>query len=81
MHAEAAKIGPAFGHHAGHGLGVAWHEEPRITSYNDMPLEAGMVIALEPGVYFPGEFGVRKEAIMEVTSTGADVYTSWFDRQ
>ena len=81
MHAEAAKIGPAFGHHAGHGLGVAWHEEPRITSYNDMPLEAGMVIALEPGVYFPGEFGVRKEAIMEVTSTGADVYTGWFDRQ
>lgn len=66
---------PVYPHHTGHGVGVTPHEEVRIVPYNDRVLEAGMVLMLEPGIYFPGEFGVRLEDAMLVTPTGAEVLT------
>jgi Xaa-Pro aminopeptidase len=64
-----------FPHHTGHGLGVAYHEEPRLAPYNPMVLEAGMVIAVEPGIYVPGVGGVRLEHVLLVTADGAEVMT------
>ncbi|MBX3011765.1 MAG: aminopeptidase P family protein [Caldilineaceae bacterium] len=64
-----------YPHHTGHGVGVTGHEEPRIVPYNEIPLEAGMVIMLEPGAYFPGQFGARLEDGLLVTTTGAEVLT------
>ncbi len=64
-----------FPHHAGHGLGVAYHEEPRLVPYNSMTLETGMVIAVEPGIYVPGLGGVRLEHALLVTPDGAEVLT------
>ncbi len=64
-----------YPHHSGHGIGVTFHEEPRIVPYNDMALQAGMVILLEPGVYVPGVGGVRLEHALLVTPDGCDVLT------
>jgi len=64
-----------YPHHTGHGVGVTGHEEPRIVPYNDVALEAGMVILLEPGAYFPSQFGARLEDAMLVTANGAEVLT------
>lgn len=64
-----------FPHHTGHGIGVAYHEEPRLVPYNPTVLEPGMVIAVEPGVYVPGVGGVRLEHALLVTADGAEVLT------
>jgi len=64
-----------YPHHSGHGIGVSYHEEPRIVPYNDMPLEAGMVIAIEPGIYVAGVGGVRLEHPLLVTPGGCEVLT------
>jgi Xaa-Pro aminopeptidase len=66
---------PVYPHHTGHGVGVSGHEEPRITPYNEQPLEPGMVILLEPGIYFPGRFGVRLEDALLVTEDDAEILT------
>lgn len=66
---------PVYPHHTGHGIGVSPHEEPRIVPYNDMELRAGMVIMLEPGIYFPDETGIRLEHAVLVTSDGTEVLT------
>lgn len=66
---------PAYPHHTGHGLGTTNHEEPRITTYNTLPLQAGMVIALEPGIYIDGVGGVRLEHVLLVTNDGAEILT------
>lgn len=64
-----------YPHHSGHGIGVTFHEEPRIVPCNDMALEAGMVILLEPGVYVPGVGGVRLEHALLVTPDGCEILT------
>jgi Xaa-Pro dipeptidase len=70
-------LGGEFPHHTGHGIGVTWHEEPRIVPYNQQRLEANMVIALEPGVYFPGRWGIRLEHVVRVTPDGAEVLSNF----
>jgi Xaa-Pro dipeptidase len=65
-----------FPHHAGHGLGASFHEQPRIVPYNELPLAENMVIALEPGIYLPGIGGVRLEDVVLVTADGCDLLTS-----
>ena len=60
-HAVEAAGYPVYPHHSGHGVGVSGHENPRIVPYSEERLEAGMVVMLEPGIYFPGETGVRVE--------------------
>jgi len=66
---------PVYPHHTGHGVGVSGHEAPRIVPYNDEVLEAGMVIMLEPGIYFPGETSVRLEDAVLILSDGVELLT------
>lgn len=66
----AAGYGEAFIHRTGHGLGLSVHEEPYLVEGNTLPLEAGMVFSDEPGVYFPGKFGIRIEDTVVCTNDG-----------
>jgi Xaa-Pro aminopeptidase len=66
---------PVYPHHTGHGVGASGHEAPRIVPYNDEVLQEGMVIMLEPGIYFPGETGVRLEDAVLVNAGGAELLT------
>lgn len=58
---ERAGLGGYFVHRLGHGLGLNEHEAPYLVGTNDAPLELGDCFTIEPGVYLPGEFGVRLE--------------------
>jgi Xaa-Pro aminopeptidase len=62
--------GGVFAHHGGHGIGIDVAEDPQLIPSEPMPLEAGMVLAVEPAVYFPGRFGVRVEDVYAVTPGG-----------
>ena len=62
-----------FGHGLGHGVGLAIHEQPRLSPLSDKILAAGMVCTVEPGIYLPGWGGVRLENMIVVTDDGAEV--------
>lgn len=66
----AAGYGEAFIHRTGHGLGLSIHEEPYLVEGNTLPLAEGMVFSDEPGVYFPGKFGIRIEDTVVCTAAG-----------
>jgi Xaa-Pro aminopeptidase len=67
---EEAFPGGEFPHHAGHALGVTSFEDPHLIPADDSPLEPWMVIAVEPGVYFPGRYGARVENVFVVSPEG-----------
>ncbi|MDQ7843124.1 MAG: Xaa-Pro peptidase family protein [Armatimonadota bacterium] len=73
---ERAGYGRFFTHRTGHGIGLSGHEPPSVTHTNEMPLEAGMAFSVEPGIYLPGEFGVRLEEIVIVTERGPVVLSA-----
>lgn len=72
VRAVMADDGWEYPHHTGHGVGFAWHEEPRIVPDGDTVLEAGMVVALEPGTY-TATWGLRVEQVAVVTESEARV--------
>ncbi|PYX49340.1 MAG: aminopeptidase P family protein [Acidobacteria bacterium] len=70
-----AGLGRYFTHSTGHGVGLEIHETPRVAAGQREILQPGMVITIEPGVYFPGKWGVRIEDMVAVTAGGCEVMT------
>ena len=64
-----------FTHRVGHGMGMDGHEWPYLVRGNKTPLEPNMVFSDEPGIYIPGEFGIRLEDDMHITENGAELFT------
>ena len=69
------KLAKYFTHSTGHGVGMEIHEAPRIGARQEQTLEAGMVITIEPGIYFSGRYGIRIEDMVLVEPAGARVLT------
>jgi len=67
---EQAGFGKRFTHGLGHSFGLQIHETIRLARGQDRPLEPGMVVTVEPGIYLPGFGGVRIEDDILVTSAG-----------
>jgi Xaa-Pro aminopeptidase len=70
-----AGLGRYFTHSTGHGVGLEIHEAPRVAAGQKEVLKPGMVITIEPGVYFPGKRGVRIEDMVAVREDGCEVLT------
>ncbi len=70
-----AGLGRYFTHSTGHGVGLEIHEAPRVAAGQKEVLKPGMVITIEPGVYFPGKWGVRIEDMVAVREGGCEVLT------
>lgn len=68
-------FGDNFGHGLGHGVGLEIHEEPSLSMREDMVLQDGMVVTVEPGIYVPGLGGVRIEDMVVVNGAKADILT------
>lgn len=64
-HTEKGSEG--FFHGTGHGLGLAIHEMPRLSSTVSMRLKKGAVVTVEPGLYYPGLGACRIEDVVQVT--------------
>jgi Xaa-Pro dipeptidase len=82
--AEDEGYGPGFRfftHRLGHGLGMDGHEWPYLVEHNMfgwakvVTLKPGMTFTNEPGIYIPGEFGIRLEDDMVITENGAELFT------
>lgn len=69
---QSRKQAAYYTHSLGHGVGLDIHEQPRLSRKADpMTLRPGMVVTVEPGLYYPGKFGIRLEDMIEITRNGA----------
>lgn len=66
---------PGLPHRTGHGIGLDGHESPYLVHGDATPLAAGMCFSDEPGLYIPGEFGIRLEDCWHMTETGPKLFT------
>lgn len=73
---EAAGYGACFGHGLGHSLGIDIHENPRAAIGNTQPLPDNCMMTIEPGIYLPGEFGVRVENMVLLREDGCEDLTA-----
>src|SRR3954470_11511882 len=64
--------GPYFIHRTGHGIGIEEHEDPYIVGGNCEALAPGHAFSVEPGIYFPGQWGARLEDIVVAAESGPD---------
>jgi Xaa-Pro dipeptidase len=77
---EEAGFGPDykyFTHRVGHGIGMDGHEWTYFVRGNTTKLRPGMCFSDEPGIYIPGEMGIRHEDCIFITETGAECFTKW----
>lgn len=72
---EEGGFGGKMGHGLGHGVGIDVHELPVLSPRNKEPLVAGNVVTVEPGIYLPGEFGMRLEDCGVITADGYEPFT------
>ena len=77
-----AGLGPGykyFAHRVGHGIGLDMHEQPYLVRGNRTILVSGMTFSNEPGIYVPGDYGVRCEDDMVISADGpAELLTPGF---
>jgi Xaa-Pro dipeptidase len=66
---------PGLPHRTGHGIGLDGHEPPYLVHGDATPLAPGMCFSDEPGIYIPGEFGVRLEDCWHMTEAGPKLFT------
>jgi Xaa-Pro dipeptidase len=66
---------PGTSHRTGHGIGMDGHEPPNLVRNDTTPFAAGMCFSDEPGIYIPGEFGVRMEDCWHMSETGPKLFT------
>jgi Xaa-Pro dipeptidase len=67
---------PGLSHRTGHGIGLDGHESPYLVHGDTTPLQAGMCFSDEPGLYTPGEFGIRLEDCWYMTASGPKLFTA-----
>ncbi len=66
---------PGLSHRTGHGIGLDGHEDPYLVRNDTTPLQPGMCFSDEPGIYIPGEFGIRLEDCWTMTEQGPKLFT------
>ena len=71
-----AGYGEYFMHRLGHGMGVEVHEPPYISASSQTVLDEGMVFSIEPGIYLPGQFGLRLEDIVILRADGPEIFSA-----